>query len=326
LHVAVDLDEDVDGRGRDLGEFQHHLFMGEVFRGSEALGDAALTEYQLRQWYRPIFRDVYIPKHSEPSLDDRIAGAWLWSRRRAVVAGTAAAALHGAAWVDVDTPIELIGKSSRPQRGLMVRDETLESDEITGVRRLPVTTIARTAFDLGRYLPRGDAVARLDALMRVAPFSIDDVNVLAQRHKGARGLRNLSAALSLVDGGAASPKETWLRLLLRNAGLPKPTSQMPLVRGRRLVAVFDLGWEDYKVAAEYDGDYHRSDRRRFVMDIDKLGIAEDQGWLVVRVVSEHRPRAIVSRVYRALERRGWHPDRRQRAALSRFLELASISA
>ena len=326
MHVAVDLDEDVDGRGRDLGEFQHHLFMGEVFRGSEALGDAALTEYQLRQWYRPIFRDVYIPKHSEPSLDDRIAGAWLWSRRRAVVAGTAAAALHGAAWVDVDTPIELIGKSSRPQRGLMVRDETLESDEITGVRRLPVTTIARTAFDLGRYLPRGDAVARLDALMRVAPFSIDDVNVLAQRHKGARGLRNLSAAISLVDGGAASPKETWLRLLLRNAGLPKPTSQMPLVRGRRLVAVFDLGWEDYKVAAEYDGDYHRSDRRRFVMDIDKLGIAEDQGWLVVRVVSEHRPRAIVSLVYRALERRFWQPDRRQRAALSRFLELASISA
>jgi hypothetical protein len=35
---------------------------------------------------------------------------------------------------------------------------------------------------------------------------------------------------------------------------------------------------------------------------------------------------ICSWVYRALERRGWHPDRRQRAALSRFLELASISA
>jgi hypothetical protein len=157
--------------------------MGEVFRGSEALGDAALTEYQLRQWYRPIFRDVYIPKHSEPSLVDRTVGARLWSRRRAVVAGAAAAAMHGAAWVDVDTPIELIGKSARPQRGLVVRDETLGSDEIARVRRLPVTTIARTAFDLGRHLPRGNAVARPDALMKVAPFSVDDVNVLAQRHK-----------------------------------------------------------------------------------------------------------------------------------------------
>jgi hypothetical protein len=299
--------------------------MGEVFRGSEALRDAALTEYQLRRWYRPIFRDIYVPKHCEPSLGDRAAGAWLWSRRRAVVAGSAAAALHGAAWIDLDAPVELIGKSARPHRGLLIRDETLESDEITRVRRLPVTTVVRTAFDLGRHLPRGQAIARLDALMRAQPFSIDDVNALAQRHKGARGLRNLSAAISLVDGGAASPKETWLRLLLLDAGLPKPASQIPLVHGRRLLAVFDLGWKEYKVAAEYDGDYHRSDRRRFVKDIDKLDIAAEQGWIVIRVVSEHRPRAIVGRVYRALARRGWHPDRRQRAALSRFVALASIS-
>jgi len=326
LRAAVDLDEGVDGRRRDIADDAHHLFMGEVFRGSEALGDAALTEYQLRRWYRPIFRDVYVPKLYEPSLGDRIVGAWLWSRRRAVVAGLAASALHGAAWIDIDTAIELVGKSSRQQRGLLVRDETLESDEITLIRGLPVTTVVRTAFDLGRHLPRGQAVARLDALMRATPFLIDDVNVLAQRHKGGRGLRKLNAALSLVDGGAASPKETWLRLLLLDAGLPKPASQIRLVHGRRLVAVFDLGWEEYKVAAEYDGDYHRSDRRRFVKDIDKLGIAEDQGWIVIRVVSEHRPRAVINRVYRALDRRGWRPDRRQRAALSRFLEVASISA
>ncbi|MCV7330061.1 hypothetical protein [Mycobacterium cookii] len=300
--------------------------MGEVFRGSEALSDSALTEHELRRWYRPIFRDVYVPRESAPSFDDRIVGAWLWSRRKAVVAGAAAAALHGAAWVDVDTPIELIGKSARAQRGLVVRDEILDADEITQVRRLPVTTVARTAFDLGRHLPRGQAVARLDALMRARPFSIDDVNVLAQRYKGARGLRSLSAALPLVDDRAASPKETWLRLLLLDSGLPKPSLQIPLIRGRRLIAVFDLGWEDYKVAVEYDGDYHRSDRRRFVKDIDKIGAAEEQGWVVIRVVSEHQPRVVVSRVYRALTRRGWHPDRRQRAALTRFVTLASISA
>ncbi len=194
------------------------------------------------------------------------------------------------------------------------------------MRRLPVTTVVRTAFDLGRHLPRGVAVAHLDALMRAAPFSVDAVHALALRHKGARGVRKSTAALALVDGGAMSPRETWLRLLLVDAGLPKPTSQVPLLRGRGLVAVFDLGWEDYKVAAEYDGDYHRSDRRRFVKDIDKLGIAEDEGWIVIRVVSEHRSRDIVSRIYRGLTRRGWLPDRRQRAALSRFLALPSISA
>jgi hypothetical protein len=300
--------------------------MGEVFRGSEALGDAALTEHQLRRWYRPIFRDVYVPRHHQPSLSDRTVGAWLWSRRRAIVAGVAAAALHGAAWVDADTPIELIAENARPHRGLVVRNERLDPDEVTRDLRLPVTTVARTAYDLGRHLPRGKAVARLDALMRATSFSIGDVNALAQRHKGARGLGRLRAALSLVDGGAASPKETWLRLMLLDAGLPRPTAQIPLVHRRRLVAVFDLGWEEYKVAAEYDGDYHRSDRRRFVKDIDKLAIAEDQGWIVIRVVSEHRPGDIVRRAYRALTRRGWHPDRRQCAALSHFLALPSIWA
>lgn len=140
--------------------------MGEVFVGSEAIAAAALTEHQLRRWYRTIFRDVYMPKPDEPSLHDRVFGAWLWSRRRAVIAGVAASALHGAQWVDADTPIELVAKNARPQRGLIVRNETLGADEVTTARRLPVTSLARTAFDLGRHLPRGQALARLDALMR----------------------------------------------------------------------------------------------------------------------------------------------------------------
>jgi hypothetical protein len=52
-------------------------FMGEVFRGSEALRDGRLTEHELRRWYHPIFRDVYVPRLNEPSLNDRIVGAWL---------------------------------------------------------------------------------------------------------------------------------------------------------------------------------------------------------------------------------------------------------
>ncbi|MEO6793445.1 MAG: hypothetical protein ABI253_14860 [Mycobacterium sp.] len=299
--------------------------MAEVFIGSEAVGAGALTGHQLRRWYRPLFPNVYVPKGPDPSLHDRTVGAWLWSRRRAIAAGAAASALHGAQWVDADTPIELIAKNARPQPGLIVRNEYLEPDEITQARRLPVTTVVRTAFDLGRHLPRAQAVVRLDALMRATPFSPEDVHVLARRHSGARGLRRLRVALPLVDGGAASPKETWLRLLLLDAGLPKPTTQIPLYGGSRLVGLFDLGWKDVKVAMEYDGDYHRTDRRRFVKDIGKIAIAEDQGWIVIRVVSEHRPRDIVGRAYRALAGRGWRPDRHQRAALSHFPTLMSIS-
>ncbi|MDT5147820.1 MAG: hypothetical protein QOC58_2465 [Mycobacterium sp.] len=284
--------------------------MGEVFVGSEAVAEGALNEYELRRWYRTIFRDVYIPRLDEPSLDDRIRGAWLWARGRAVIAGVAASALHGARWVDADATIELVAKSARPQRGLVVRNETLAGDEVTSVDRLPVTSVARSAFDLGRHLPRGQALARLDALMRATPFSFEDVAPLAKRHPGARGVRRLMDVLPLVDGGAASPKESWLRLLLIDAGLPKPATQIPVNDGWRTVGVLDMGWEDFMVALEYDGDQHRTDRRQFVKDIARLAKLQDLGWTVIRVVAEHRPDDIVGRAQQALTRRGYRRDLR----------------
>jgi hypothetical protein len=284
--------------------------MGDVFIGSEAVAHGRLTKSDLRR-HRAIFRDVYVPKLHEPSLRERTAGAWLWSRRRAVVAGVVASALHGARWVDADVPIELIAPNARRQPGLVVRNETLVDDEITYVTRLPVTTPARTAYDLGRHLPRGQAVARIDTLMRATPFSVEEVVLLAKRHPGVRGLRRLRVALPYVDGGAASPKETWLRLLLIDAGLPPPTTQIPVFDGYRPVAFLDMGWEEFKVAAEYDGDHHRSDRRQYIKDIRRHELVDDLGWHVVRVVSEDRPLDVVDRVYNALGRRGYRRDRRQ---------------
>src|ERR1700755_3463015 len=135
--------------------------MREVFLGSEAVEQGALTAHELRRGNRRIFRDVYVPKRRDVSLRDRIEGAWLRSGRRGVIAGIAASALHGAAWIDADLPIELIWDYARSPSGLLVRNETLADDEITRVAGLPVTTRARTAFDFGRHLERGDAVARL---------------------------------------------------------------------------------------------------------------------------------------------------------------------
>jgi hypothetical protein len=212
--------------------------------------------------------------------------------------------------VDTDVPIELIAPNARRQAGLVVRNEALADDEVGHVARLPVTTPARTAYDLGRHLPRGQAVARIDALMHATPFSVEDVLLLTKRHAGARGLRRLRAALPYVDGGAASPKETWLRLLLIDAGLPTPTTQIPVLDGCRLMAFLDMGWEEFKVAAEYDGDQHRSDRRQYVKDIRRHEAVWDRGWIVVRVVAEDRPHDVVNRVHSALVRRGYRRDRR----------------
>lgn len=282
--------------------------MGEVFVGSQAVAAGRLTRHELQRWYRPIYRGVYVPKGHVPSLRDRTEGALLTCRRQAVVSGIAASALHGAKWIDVDTPVELLAPNARPQRGLLVRNESLAEDEITRVAGIPVTTPARTAFDIGRRLERDEAVARLDALMYATPFSAEDVLLLAKRYPGARGLRRLRVALPLVDGGAASPKETWLRLLLIDAGFPRPATQIPVLDGWRPVRILDMGWEDLKVAAEYDGDQHRTNRRAYVKDIRCQQKLQRLGWIVVRVIAEDRKPDIISRVEDALSSRGYHRD------------------
>jgi Protein of unknown function (DUF559) len=212
--------------------------------------------------------------------------------------------MHGSDWIDADVPIELIWRNPHPPAGIITRNHLIRGREVTCVARIPVTTPARTAYDLGRLLARNDGLARLDALMRANPFSIEDVRVLTTAHRGARGLRQLRAALSLVDGGAASPKETWLRLLLIDSGLPGPTTQIPVHERRQLIALLDMGWETYKVAVEYDGDQHRTNRRQYAKDHWRMRKLEAMGWIVIRVIAEDSPEDTLRRVRAALRTRG----------------------
>src|SRR6201984_2689732 len=129
--------------------------------------------------------------------------------------------------------------------------------------------------------------------------------MLAKRYPGARGLRRLQVALPLVDGGSASPKETWLRRLLIDAQLPPPTTQIAVHENWRLVGILDMGWERFKVAVEYDGDQHRSSRRQYVRDMRRLKALAACGWIVVRVIVEDRPDDVVRSVREALRRRGY---------------------
>jgi hypothetical protein len=278
--------------------------MQRAFRGSEALAAGAVTRYELRSRFRAVFPDVYTPAE-EPSLRMRTEAAWLWSGTRGIVAGLAAAALLGADWVAADEPVELIWRNQHPPAGIVTLNYRVQDDETTCVAGIPVTTSSRTAFDLARRLEPKEAVARLDALMRANPYSTEDVLLLAKRHSGARGLRRLRAALPLVDPGAASPKETWLRLLLIEAGLPRPETQIPVNDHYRAVALLDMGWEEFKVAVEYDGEQHRTDRRRYRWDQRRLRKLEECGWTVVRVIAGDQPEEILRRVRNALRQRGY---------------------
>ncbi|MCV7361202.1 DUF559 domain-containing protein [Mycolicibacterium neworleansense] len=273
------------------------------FVGSEALRAGLIRKHQLRANFRAVLPDVYVARDFSPGLVDRARAAWLWSHRQGVLAGLTAAALHGARWVDESAPIELIWGNARSPTGVWTSAKRLLSVEIGQVGGLPVTTAERTAFDIGRTPGAGRAVARLDSLARATGLKVGDVEEVAARHRGARGLRQLERVLPMVDAGSQSPKETWLRLLLIEHGLPRPQTQIPVIGANGYpFAYLDMGWTEWMVAVEYDGDQHRSDRTQYVKDIRRTAELERMGWIIVRVVAEDRPPEILRRVREAITR------------------------
>lgn len=278
--------------------------MSEVFVGTEMLARGALTKGQLRWNYCSIFPGVYVAKAAVPSVWRNTVGAWLWSGRNGVIAGRAAAALHGALWVDANTPIEMIWRSGRPPLGIVVRNERIDADEIVEVDGIPVTSPVRTALDLARHLPRDNAVRHLDAFARATGVMACDALSLAERYPRARGLRRSEIALALMDAGAQSPRETWLRLLLIDAGLPAPRTQIRVTDGFN-EAFIDMGYDEPMVGLDYDGQHHSTDRPRYVHDIGRAELIDREGWIDIHVVAEHSRRFILHRVSEAFARRGY---------------------
>lgn len=277
--------------------------MGEPFIGSEAVARGALTRSRLCTGYTRIFRDVYVDRDVEVTAALRAKAGWLWTGRQGVIAGFAAAALHGSKWVDGVTVVDIIHDNRHRHAGIRAHGDRLEEDEIHVLGDIRMTSAARTALDLGCWYSTTTAVAGIDALARVTGIKAADVELLAERYAGRRGIVQAREAISLFDSGAQSPKESWLRIVLVQAGLPKPQTQIPVSdEFGEVVAYLDMGWEDMKVAVEYDGDHHRTDRRQYGWDIRRSDLLQRRGWIVVRVVSGDRPAEIIRRVRTARAR------------------------
>jgi hypothetical protein len=285
--------------------------MEPIFLGTEALYRGEVTLGQLRWRYRQIYPDVYTPKAAEASLRANTIGAFLWSRRRAAITGLAAAALHGSQWVADDAPIELLWENNHPPNGIVTRNERFLVDEATEIDGMVVATPERTAYDLGRHLPRNQAVAQLDALSRATGLTAASMVPLIERSKGVRGIRRLRTAVDLMDGGAQSPKETWLRLLLIDAGYPRPATQIPVLDDfGHAFAYLDMGWEGPQIAVEYDGRQHGSDADQWRWDVRRLRMVEEREWLHVKVIAGDRPDDVLRWVARAWAARRTGESRR----------------
>ena len=175
-----------------------------------------------------------------------------------------------------------------PRRdGIRLHQHTLQPDEIRHVGGLPLTSPARTLFDLGTLIgTAGHIKAANEAFVRKL-VTIDELCAARERYanrKGSTAFWRLLAELDPEGRDVRSPLETRLNAFLRARGFPPWEQNALLVIGGERIRP-DVLWREQRVIVEADGrDPHLSpltfdsDRRR-----DRRLRVE--GWQPVRVTS-----------------------------------------
>lgn len=252
------------------------------FRGSAAVAEGLLTRARLRgRGYQRLFPDVYAPAHLDVDLALRARAAGVLVAGRGVVAGYAAAELWGASCGPGDAPVDVHLPHDYRCPGLQVHREGLENDETGWCGTTPVTTPGRAAFDLARWAPSlTERVVAVDALLHSCPVTPEDVRVLRNRHLGAYRGGAVAAVLALVDPRAESPMESRTRMALHLAGLPAPAVQHPVL-ARGTCYYLDLAYPSARLAIEYDGADHRT-QRRARRDLVREAALTALGWHILR--------------------------------------------
>lgn len=190
------------------------------------------------------------------------------------------------------------GYCRRP--GLEVyRIGTLRPDEVTRLEGIPITTAARTLYDLagslkGRSLERAVAEAIALGLTTAA-----GVRAMAERQQGRRGVGHLRAVLDLGDPRRTrSEAEERFLGLIRRSDIP-----CPAVNTRIGDYEIDFFWPAERLAVEVDGFTFHTSPRAFEKDRRRDAELATLGVRVVRVtwrqVTEE-PRAVISRLKGAL--------------------------
>ncbi|MBP2409437.1 DUF559 domain-containing protein [Brachybacterium fresconis] len=117
--------------------------------------------------------------------------------------------------------------------------------------------------------------------------SLRELQELVDHASGIPGINQVRQAVTEARELVDSPKETELRLLLTEENYVEPEINV-WVRAPKTGENFrlDLSYPWLKIAIEYDGDWHRTDRARHRRDRRKDDVLHELGWRVVRATDE----------------------------------------
>jgi hypothetical protein len=237
------------------------------------------------------------------SIVGRRAAAWLWGLD-VLPPGISSS----------DWPVEVLvlpGRSPPRRDGCRCYVSAFGGDDVALLGATRLTSRERTALDCARWLPRLEAVAALDQFLR-GGVDPDALAVRADALAGERNARQLREVIALGDRAAMLPGESWTRTVIVDAGFPRPHAQVPVAGpdGGRLF--IDLGYADYRVGVEYDGErHHMSSPDRDHDEARRRWLRKELGWEIIVVTKVDvlvEPYPFLAALMTALFERGWAPD------------------
>lgn len=153
--------------------------------------------------------------------------------------------------------------------GIVVhRARGLRPEDVTRIRGIAVTTVARTLLDRAATATRNELRRELNQAR--TRRILDEAALRAQlgRHAGYAGAGELRRLVLLLGDRTESELEDLLLARLRAAGIPEPEVNHPWVATGRSVRT-DFRWPGPRYAVEVDGrEFHADREADYARDLD----------------------------------------------------------
>jgi hypothetical protein len=147
---------------------------------------------------------------------------------------------------------------------------------------IPVTTVARTIFDLAAVLPQSHVERALNEAEVQRIGGGPSVPVLLRRYQRRHGSKMLKAILSSRRGATRSELEAKFSELADLAGLP-PSERNVWIEARGHWYECDCVWRERKLIVELDGRAYHLNFAAFERDRARDRRLHVAGWSVIRV-------------------------------------------
>ena len=238
-----------------------------------------------------------------------------------------AAYLHGLDGFAARTRVEVV---IFDRRGISIPGVTVHRPRIwlpedkSETRRIPVTSVARSLFDLAATCRRREVEVAFDDALRRGLVSIETIveRLERVRRPGVPGLSRVAALVAdrLTNPMEDSELEAMFRKLLEQAGLPAPVAQNEVRRDDgSLVAEVDFAYPQIRLAIELDSWTYHGGRSPFEGDRVKQYELYDAGWDCLRFTKSdlrRRSNRVISVIARRLAMADPSGTRERRMAVS----------